>query len=118
VASTPRVTTAGKKKPPRRKAILIRALATINYRLVVIPIALTVVIFLDHYRVPIPMFVAISDDCTVVISIAVAVMTSANCYANRSDTNSNLFRDRRHYSANARNGGNYQSVFHHVLLTL
>jgi hypothetical protein len=47
-----------------------------------IPIALTVAIFLDHYRVPIPMFVAISDDCAVVISIAVAVMTSANCYAN------------------------------------
>jgi hypothetical protein len=73
-------------------------------------------IFLNDHSVPIAMSVAISDDCTVVISIAVAVMTSANCYANRSDTNSNLFRNRRHYSANARNGGNYQSVFHHVRL--
>jgi hypothetical protein len=96
---------------------LIRSLAAINYRLVV-PVAITVVIFLNDYSVPIAMFVAITDDCTVVISIAVAVMPSADCYANRSDTNSNLFRARRHYSTNARNGGNYQSVFHHVLLTL
>jgi hypothetical protein len=89
----------------------------IDYRLVVVPIAITVVIFLDDYSVPMPMFVAIADDCTVVISITIAVMPSADCYANRSDTNSNLFRARRHCT-NARNGYNYQSVFHHVLQTL
>jgi hypothetical protein len=92
--------------------------AAINYSLVVVPIAITVVIFLNDYGVPIPMFVAIPDDCTVVISIAIAVMSSADCYANRSDTNSNLFRARWHCSTDARNGSNYQSVFHHVLLTL
>jgi hypothetical protein len=92
--------------------------AAINYRLVVVPIAITVVIFLDDYGVPIPMFVAIPDHCTVAISIAVAVMPGPDCYADRSDTNSNLFRARRHCSTDARNGGNYQSVFHHVLLTL
>ena len=83
-----------------------------------VPIAITVVTFLNDYCVPIPMFVAITDNCTVAISIAVAVMPSADCYANRSDTNSNLFRARGHCSTDARNGGNYQSVFHHVLLTL
>jgi hypothetical protein len=92
--------------------------AAIDYRLVMVPIAITVVIFLNDYGVPIPMFVAIPDDCTVVISIAIAVMSSADCYPNRSDTNSKLFRARRHSSTDARNGGNYQSVFHHVLLTL
>jgi hypothetical protein len=93
-------------------------LAAINYRLVVIPVAVTVVIFLHYHGVPIAMFVAITDDCTVVISIAVAVMPSADCYTNRSDTNSNLFRARRHCSTNARNGSNYQNVSHKVLLTL
>ena len=83
-----------------------------------VPIAITVVIFLNYYCVPIPMIVAITDDCTVVISIAVAVMPSADCYADRSDTNSDLFRARRHYSTDARNGSNYQSVFHRVFLTL
>jgi hypothetical protein len=90
--------------------------AAINYRLVVVPVAITVVIFLDDYGVPIPMFVAIPDDCTVAISIA--IMSSADSYADRSDTNSDLFRARGHCSTDARNGGNYQSVFHHVLLTL
>jgi hypothetical protein len=86
----------------------------------VVPIAITVVILLDDYRVPIPipMLVAITDNCAVVISITVAVMPRADCHANRSDTNSNLFGARRHCNTNARDSGNYQSVFHHVLLTL
>jgi hypothetical protein len=92
--------------------------AAINYRLIVVPIAITVVIFLDDYSVPIPMFVAITDDSTVVISITIAVMPSADCYADRSDTKSNLLSARRHCTTNARNGCNYQSVFHHVLLIL
>jgi orotate phosphoribosyltransferase-like protein len=90
----------------------------INYRLVVVPVAISVVISLNDYSVPIAMFVTITDHCTVVISIAVAVMPSADCYADRTDTDSNLFRTRRHCSTNSRNGGNYQSVFHHILLTL
>ena len=77
-----------------------------------VPIAITVVIFLNDYSVPIPVFVAITDDCTVVISVTIAVMPSADCYTNRSDTNSNLFRARRHCSTNARNGYKNQSVFH------
>jgi sterol desaturase/sphingolipid hydroxylase (fatty acid hydroxylase superfamily) len=84
----------------------------------VFPVAVTVVIFLNDYCVAIPMFVAIADDCTVAISIAVAVMAGTDCHANRSHTNSNLFRARRHYSTHARNGGNYQGVFHRVFLTL
>jgi hypothetical protein len=92
---------------------LIRSLAAINCRLVVIPVAITVVIFLNDYSVPIPMFVAVTDDCTVAISIAVTIMPSADCYACRSYTDSNLFRTCGHCNANARNGGNYQSVFHH-----
>jgi hypothetical protein len=97
---------------------LSRSLAAINYGLVVVPVAITVVVFLNDYSVPIPMFVAIMNDCTVVISIAVTVMPSADCYAYRSDADSNLFRTRRHCNTNAHNGGSYQSVFHHVLLRL
>jgi hypothetical protein len=87
----------------------------IDYRLVMVPVAITIVIFLNDYSVPIPVFVAITNDCA--ISIAVTVMASADCYADRPDTNSNLFRARRHGNTNARNGCNYQSVFHHDLLT-
>jgi hypothetical protein len=109
-----RATTAGKKMASPEEGHLIRSLAAIHYRLVVVPVA--IVILLNDDSVPVAMFVAITDDCTVAISIAVAVMPGADCYANRSDTNSNLFRARWHYNTNARNGGNYQSVFHHVLL--
>jgi hypothetical protein len=85
---------------------------------VMVPVVITIVIFLNDYSVPIPMFVAITNDCTVVISITIAVMPGADCYANRPDTNSNLFRARRHCNTQARNGCNDQSIFHHVLLTL
>jgi hypothetical protein len=93
-------------------------LAAINYGLVVVPVAVTVVIFLNDYSVPIPVFVAITDDCTVAISIAIAVMPSADCDACRSDTDSNLFRTRRDCGTNAHNSSDNQSVFHNVLLTL
>jgi hypothetical protein len=98
------------------KLQLVRSLAAIDYRPVVVSVAIAVVIFLDDDSVPIPMFVAIADDCAVAISIA--VMPSTDCYAGRSDTDSNLFRTRRQRNTNARNSGNYQSKFHHVLLTL
>ena len=119
--------TAPTRRPARNEPLVkiaspkggyLESSAAINYRLIVVSIAITVVIFLNDYCVPIPMFVAITDDYTVVISIAVAVMSSADCYPNRSDTNSNLLRARRRYSANPRNGGNNQSVFHHVLQIL
>jgi hypothetical protein len=94
------------------------ALVAINDRLVVVPVAITVVILLDDHSVPIPMFVAIADDRTVAISIAVTVMPGADRYARRSDSDSDLFRTRRHCSTNARNSGNNQSVFHRILLAL
>ena len=91
---------------------------TVNYRLVVIPVAIPVAIFLDDDSVPIPMLVTITENCTVVISVTVTVMTSANSDACRADTDFNLFGTRRHCNTNACDGGNYQSVFHHVLLML
>jgi hypothetical protein len=90
----------------------------VDYRLVMVPVAITIVIFLDDYSIPIPMFVAITNDRAVVISITIAVMPSADCYANRPDTNPSLIRARRHGNTNARNCCHDQSVFHHVLLTL
>jgi hypothetical protein len=92
--------------------------AAFNHRRVSVSVAITVVLFLDDYSVPIPMFVAITDNGTVVVSVTVPITASADCYAGRADTNSNLLRVRRHGGANTRNGGNYQSVFHYVLLTL
>jgi hypothetical protein len=83
-----------------------------------IPVDITILIFLDDDSVPIPMFVTITENCTIAISITITVMAGANGYADRSDTDSNLFRTRRHCSRNARDGGNHQSVVHHVLLML
>jgi hypothetical protein len=97
---------------------LIRSSATINYRLVVVAVAITVVIILDDHIVPIAMFIAITDHRTVAICIAVAVMPGADGYANRPDANANLFRARRYDSTNPGDGGNHQGVSHHVLLTL
>src|SRR5579864_1837880 len=84
---------------------------------VMVPVAIKIVVFLNDYSVPIPMFVAITKNSTVVISITIAVVPGADCYANRPDTNSNLFRARRQCNTQARNGCNDQSAFHHVLLT-
>jgi hypothetical protein len=79
---------------------------------VVVSVAIPVVIFLDDDSVPIPVFVAITDDCTVAIPIAITVMPGPDCYTCRSDTDSNLFRTRRHCCTDARNGGDNQSEFH------
>jgi hypothetical protein len=97
---------------------LFRSSAAINDRLVVVSVAIAVVILLDNDGVPIPMFVTVTDNGTVAVSITVPIVPGADCYANRSNSNSDFLCIRRHCCANAGNGGNYQSVFHHVLLTL
>ena len=92
---------------------------TINYRLVMVPVAITIVIFLDDCSVPIPVFVTITENLrSRSLSRSRSVMASADCYAGWPDTDSNLFRTRRHGNTNARNGCNYQSVFHHDVLML
>ncbi|MDR3464515.1 MAG: hypothetical protein P4M07_01090 [Xanthobacteraceae bacterium] len=92
--------------------------AAIDHGIVVIPVAIAVVILLDDDRVAIPMFVAIVNDPAVAVPVVVvvAIMSRADCHSSRSDANSNLFRARRDGGTNARKGGNYQCVFHHVLL--
>ena len=94
---------------------MIRSLAAIDDRPVVVPVTIAVVIFSDDDSVPIPMLVAITDNPAVIIPVAVPIMPGADGYANRSDTDSNFFRARRHCCTNARNGGNHQSIFHYVL---
>ena len=92
-----------------------RSLAAIDYRSVVVPVAVAVVILLDDDSVPIPVLVAITDNPAVTIPVAVPIMPGADCHASRPDTDSNFFRARRHGRANARNSGNHQSIFHFVL---
>jgi hypothetical protein len=94
---------------------LIRSLAAIDDRPVVVPVAITVVILADDDALPIPMLVAITINPTVVVPVAFPIVPGADGYANRPDTNSNFFRARRHCCTNAGNSGNYQSVFHYVL---
>jgi hypothetical protein len=94
---------------------LIRSLAAIDYRSVVVPVAVAVVILLDDDSVAIPVLVAITDNPAVTIPVAIPIMPGADCDANRPDTDSNFFRARRYGGTNARNSGNHQSVFHCVL---
>jgi hypothetical protein len=87
----------------------------INNHLVVVSISVMVAILYNN--VPIPMFVTITYDRAIAISVAVSIMSCTDGHASRPDTNSNLFRVRRHCGTNACNGGDNQSVFHQVLLS-
>jgi hypothetical protein len=106
------------KRPSQEKAVqsVVRSSAPIDDGLVVVPVAIAIVVFLDNDSIPIPMFVAIADDRAIVVSIAVAVMSGADGYADRSDANANFVRARRQRGTNARNGSNYQSISHRILL--
>jgi hypothetical protein len=105
------------KRPSLGKAVqsVVISSAPIDDGLVVVPVAISIMVLLDDDSIPIPMFVAIADDGAVVISIAVAVMSGADGDADRSDTNANFFRARRHRGTQAGNGSNYQSIFHCIL---
>jgi len=104
------------KRPSLGKAVqsVARSSASIDDGLVVIPVAIAIVVFLDNDSIPIPMFVAIADDRAIAVSIAVAVMSGADGYADRSDAN--FVRARGHRGTNARKGSNYQSISHRILL--
>jgi hypothetical protein len=110
--------TAAKEKAARRSGPLfgLVQLVAINNHLVVVSIPVMVAILLDDDRVPIPMFVAITYNGA--ISVSVSIMSCTDGHAHRPDTNSNILRVRRHCGTNACNGGDNQSVFHQVLLTL
>jgi hypothetical protein len=86
----------------------------INNHLVVVSIPVMVAILLDDDRVPIPMFVTITYDRAIAISVSVSIMSRTDGHASRPDTNSNVFRVRRRCGTKACNGGDNQSVFHQV----
>jgi hypothetical protein len=96
---------------------LVGSLAAIDDGLVLVPVAIAVVIFLDDHGVPIPIpvLVAIPDIPAVTIPVAVPIMLGADGYAIRPDTDANFFRARGHRYTNAGNSGNHQSEFHCVL---
>jgi hypothetical protein len=119
--SAPWVTAAKEKRPAEAGRFFPNSvgpiqLAAINDHLVVVSIPVMVAILLDDDRVPIPMFVAITYNRA--ISVSVSIMSCTDGHAHRPDTNSNILRVRRHCGTNACNGGDNQSVFHQVLLTL
>jgi hypothetical protein len=82
----------------------------INNHLVVVSISVMVAILYNN--VPIPMFVTITYDRA--IAISVSIMSCTDGHASRPDTNSNVFRVRRRCGTDACNGGDNQSVFHQV----
>ncbi|SHK11834.1 hypothetical protein SAMN05444159_2464 [Bradyrhizobium lablabi] len=77
---------------------MVRSLAAIDDRSVVVPVAIAVVIFLDDdgFAVSVPVLVAITDIPAVTIPVAVPIMPGADGYAIRPDTNANFFRARGH----------------------
>jgi hypothetical protein len=92
----------------------------IDDRFVVVSIAIAVAIFLDDSSISIPMVIPVSDNCAVVIPVAVSVMAFANCYASadRPDTDSDFFRARWYCCTDARDCRDNQSILHSVLLSL
>src|ERR1700730_1875078 len=68
------------------------------------------------------LMITVADDVTVTVTVVVPVtisVTLTNRYANRADTNPDLFRSSRHCAANSSYGGDHYGVLNHcVLLSL
>jgi hypothetical protein len=82
---------------------------------VVVPVAIMIAILVDDDRIAIAMFVPVTDDGAIPISVAIPVMSGADGNTYRSDANANFFRAGRHCCANAGRCGNHDCVFHYVL---
>jgi hypothetical protein len=83
----------------------------INDYFLAVAVAVVIPVLYDN-GVPIPMFVAFTDNSAIVVSITVSIMANAHCHSYRTDTDPDFFCTRGHYNTNACNGGNNQSEFH------
>src|SRR6202521_6161469 len=64
------------------------------------------------------LMITVADDVTVTVTVVVPVtiVTLTNRYANRANTNPDLFRSSRHCAANSSYGGDHYGVLNHCVL--
>jgi hypothetical protein len=101
------------------EAVQIRLLSVDDNRsAIMVNISVTITPLNDNgFVVAIPM-IAVSDDVTVAVPVAIAV-TLTNRYASTANTNPDLFRSSRHCAANANHGGDHYGILDHcVFLSL
>jgi hypothetical protein len=107
-----------KKDGPVLRAAKIRLLSVDNNRsaiMVDIPVVITM---FDNDGFVAVLMIAVADDVTVAVPVAVSV-TLSNRYANRTDPDPNLFSSSRHRAANSNHGGDRYGISNHfVLLSL
>jgi hypothetical protein len=86
---------------------------------IMVDIAVMIALLDDNGIVTI-MVVALLDDFTIAIAVAIPVMASSDGYADRTDADTDFFRAGRHGETNSgRSHGNYcKTLDHHVLLSL
>jgi hypothetical protein len=77
-------------------------------------ISVVITLLNDDGVVAVPMII-VADDVTVAVPVTVSV-TLSNRYANRTDTNPDLFRSSRHCAANSSYGGDYYGILNHCAL--
>jgi hypothetical protein len=102
------------------EAVQIRLPSVANIRsAIMVNIPVVIAFVNDDGFVAVPMII-VADDVTVAVTIPVAIsVTLTNRYANRADTNANLFRSSRHCAANSSYGGDHYGILNHcVLLSL
>jgi hypothetical protein len=71
-------------------------------------VSVVITLFNDDGFVAIPM-ITVADDVTVAVPVTISV-TLTNRYANRANTNPDLFRSSRHCAANSGYGGDHYGI--------
>jgi len=77
-------------------------------------VPVVIALFDDDGLVAVPM-ITVADDVAVAVPVTISVALS-NRYANRTNTDPNLFRSSRHRAANSGNGGDHYGISNHCVL--
>jgi hypothetical protein len=109
---------ARKKTAPMMEAVKIRLLSVDNTRSAIMVNIPVVIAPLNDDSVVAVTMIIFADDVTVAVPVTISV-TLSNRYANRTNTNPDLFRSSRHCTANSNHGGDHYGILNHcVLLSL
>jgi hypothetical protein len=99
------------------EAAKIRLLSVDNSRPAIM-VNISVVITLADDGFVAVLMITVADDVTIAVPVTISVILS-NRYANRTNTNPDLFRPSRHCAANSNYGGDHYGILYHcVLLSL
>jgi hypothetical protein len=107
-----------KKAAPIVEATQIQLSSVANIRsAIMVNISVVIALFNNNGFVAVPM-ITVADDVTIAVPVTISV-TLSNRYANRTNTDPDLFGSSRHCAANPSYSGDYYGILNHcVLLSL